>query len=298
MPDRVALAFAALTSVMWGLTGIFVRLLPPISPVAITAGRLLIALVVVLPAVFVFPRLRQGLRASLANPLAWRLSLLLAVYYLLATSAFQLAPVAEVALLVATPPLFVLLFRRLGGDRPARGELIGALIALAGIGVIMLPRLSQGAGASTHHLSGDLLALAAAAATAWYAFSYRRVAVSGAAPDIGGVMLLTLIAGGGILALLALLSGGAAGLAQVDGKAFAAFIGLGIFSTAIPTGAFAIASKRLPPTLTATVALFIPLFSAIFAALILDEPLTGALLAGAVVILSGVGLIIRSGARV
>jgi hypothetical protein len=42
--DRHALAAAGLTAALWGLTGIFVRLLPPLAPEVITAGRLVAAL--------------------------------------------------------------------------------------------------------------------------------------------------------------------------------------------------------------------------------------------------------------
>jgi hypothetical protein len=38
--ERSAVLAAGLTAVMWGVTGIFVRLLPRVSPLAITGGRL------------------------------------------------------------------------------------------------------------------------------------------------------------------------------------------------------------------------------------------------------------------
>lgn len=94
MTERNALWVAAVTSLTWGLTGIFVRLLPSISPLTVTAGRLVIAFVVVLPALILFRDTRRGFKTALGRPIAYVLALLLSGYYLLATAAFQMAPVA------------------------------------------------------------------------------------------------------------------------------------------------------------------------------------------------------------
>ena len=96
---------------MWGLTGIFVRLLPGMSPLAVTTGRLSGALVVALPFFAISDARRSSLRLAVKKPVAYALASLLVGYYLLATAAFQLSPVAEVALLLSTPPLFVLASR-------------------------------------------------------------------------------------------------------------------------------------------------------------------------------------------
>jgi len=49
MTERGALAIAAITALAWGFTGVFVRLLPGLSSLAITAVRMLVALVSVFP---------------------------------------------------------------------------------------------------------------------------------------------------------------------------------------------------------------------------------------------------------
>jgi len=137
--ERSAVLAAALTAVMWGLTGIFVRLLPRVSPFAITTGRLMGALVVALP-IFVISRAkRSDLKVALKKPVAYALASLLTGYYLLATTAFQLAPVAEVALLLSTPPPFVLALRRIRADVPTVREVLGAGLAVAGIALILVP---------------------------------------------------------------------------------------------------------------------------------------------------------------
>ena len=56
--NRHTMLVAGVTSLMWGLTGIFVRLLPSLPALTVTAGRLLSALILVLP-VLVMQRYRR-----------------------------------------------------------------------------------------------------------------------------------------------------------------------------------------------------------------------------------------------
>jgi drug/metabolite transporter, DME family len=163
--EKSAILAAGLTAVMWGVTGIFVRLLPPVSPIAVTAGRLVGALVVAVPIVTTSNAKRSSLKEALKNPVGYILASLLTGYYLLATAAFQLAPAAEVALLLSTPPLFVLALRRIRGDAPTALELLGAGFAVAGITLVLGPRLTLAERFGNHRLVGDLLASGAAVLT-------------------------------------------------------------------------------------------------------------------------------------
>src|SRR5262249_53284450 len=97
----------------------------------------------------------SSLGLAVKNPVAYALASLLAGYYLLATAAFDLAPVAEVALLLSTPPLFALALRRIRGDVPKVLEVSGAALAVTGIGFILAPRLALTGGAFNARLIGD-----------------------------------------------------------------------------------------------------------------------------------------------
>jgi EamA domain-containing membrane protein RarD len=57
--ERNAVLAAGLTAVVWGATGIFVRWLPQVSPIGITAGRLVAALVVAF-AIIAFSTVRRA----------------------------------------------------------------------------------------------------------------------------------------------------------------------------------------------------------------------------------------------
>jgi drug/metabolite transporter (DMT)-like permease len=293
--ERNALLAAGLTSLMWGLTGIFVRLLPPLSPLTVTAGRLLIALVVAVPVLVLYRGSRQSFKSVLVRPIAYIFALLLAAYYLLATAAFQMAPVAEVALLLSTTPLFVLAFRSVRGDIPTRTEIGGALLAMTGIAIILAPKTSFAEGMQIHHLTGNVLAICAAGLTAFYAYMYRILSVRGVAPETMGVSLLTFAMGGIVLSLMAGLAPAPSGWDTLDGVELLVLVGLGVLSTAIPTIGFAVAAKRLPAVATATISLFIPLFAGLFAFLILGEKLTPMFIPGGILVLGGIAMVLRQG---
>jgi len=293
--QRNALLAAGLTSLMWGLTGIFVRLLPSLPPLTITAGRLFVALLVVLPILGLFRSSRQSFKLALERPVAHLLALLLAGYYLLATAAFQMAPVAEVALLLSTPPLFVLSFRRIQCDSPNRTEIGGALLAVAGIGLILVPGMSFAVNSSAHHLTGNILAVCAAGLTALYAYTYRILNERGDAPETIGISLLTFASGSVILVLIAGLAPTPSGIDTLNGPSLLVLIGLGVLSMAIPSFGFALAAKRLPAVVTATISLFIPLFAGLFAFLILGEKLSPMFIPGGILVLGGIAMILRQG---
>jgi drug/metabolite transporter (DMT)-like permease len=291
--EKNALLAAGLTSMMWGVTGIFVRLLPPLSPLLVTAGRLLIALIAVVPVLVLYRASRQSLRSVLWRPVAYVLALLLAAYYLLATAAFQMAPVAEVALLLSTTPLFVLAFRKACGDRPTRSELGGALLAMSGIALILAPKMSLAGGMPMQHLTGNFLAICAAGLTAFYAYLLRRLSARGVAPETTGIAFLTFLAGSILLLLMVGLTSSASGWRSLDADALLMFVGLGVLCTAIPTMGFALAARRLPAVVTATISLFIPVFAGLFAFLILGEKIAPMFIPGGVLVLAGVAMILQ-----
>jgi drug/metabolite transporter (DMT)-like permease len=297
MTERQALLCAATTSLTWGLTGVFVRLLPAIPPLTIAAGRLVIALAAVLPVLALSPDTRHGLGNALRYPCSFVLALLLAGYYLLATTAFQMAPVAEVALLLSTPPLFVLVIRTVRGEPSSPGEIRGAVLAVSGIALILAPKMSFSAEQSGLHFWGNVIAICASASTAIYAHTYRVLAEQKRAPQTSGVSVLTFAMGGAILTLAAGLAPTSSGLAELKSGDLPVFLALGVLSTAVPTLGFAMAAKRLPAIITATISLFIPLFSGFFAYLILGERLSALFVAGCALVLWGVSMIARGGRK-
>lgn len=297
--DRRGLAAAGTTAVAWGMVGTLVRAIPALSPRELVAGRLGFALLASAPLALA-PSVRREVAGALGAPAAWALAGLLTAYYLVAVVAFRLAPVAEVALLIATAPLCALGLRRLGGGRAAAHERVGAAVALAGVAVTLVPALRAGlrgaaGGATGAHALGDALALASAALSALYALTFqaaRRRGAAGAraAPGSLGVAVLTFAAGSGVMALYALASGvpfvrpGA-----LDARAWALLALFGVACTFVPTVGFATASRRLSPVLASGALLLVPVVSAVAAAVALGEVPSAWLVPGGGLVGLGVG---------
>lgn len=291
--ERRAILAAGLTAALWGVTGIFVRLLPPSSALVVTAGRLGGALIVAFPIFAASKAKRLSLMETLKNPFGYVLASLLAGYYLLATAAFQLAPVAEVALLLSTPPLFVFALRRVRGDTPTVLEVLGASLAVAGIALILGPRLTVEEPFDDHRLLGDVLAICAAVLTALYVCLYRIPARNRAAPEPTSVTLMTFVSGSVALTVIGCVMPTTISWEAFNGTNLLIFLGLAILCTAIPSFAFAFASERLPSVVTATISLLIPLFAGAFAFVILGENVSSRAIPGSLLVIIGIVTILR-----
>lgn len=306
--DRIGLLAAFLTAATWGMTGVFVRLVPALSPLSVTAARLLVALAVAVPLVLWLRRASLA-PAALARADAWRLAALLAAYYLIATTAFQLAPVGEVALLLALGPLLVLAWRALRGLPVRRAELAGAALAIGGVGVVMLPVLlasgvlvpygllvpQEGLGPapqSAARATGNLLALLGSVVIASYAAYYRALGEQGRAPDTLAVSLLAFGGGGVGLGLLSLSPAAGFDPAALGATDLLYLLGLGTLSTAVPSIGYAMASSRLPAVVTTSMTLLVPVFAILAAYLFLGERPSATLLPGAVLVLAGLWLVV------
>lgn len=291
--ERGPVLAAGLTALLWGATGIFVRLLPPVSPVGITAGRLVGALIVALPILAISKGRRSRLKEALNRPVGYALASLLTGYYLLATAAFQLAPVAEVALLLSTPPLFVLALRRIRGDVPATLELFGAGLAVVGIALILEPRLTLANRFGNRRLVGDVLAICAAILTALYIHIYRQAARNRRTLEPASLSLMTFALGSIALLAVGCVLPTTISLTTFGGANLLIFVALAILCTAIPSFAFAFASERLPSVVTATISLLIPPFAAAFAFVILGERVSSTAIPGSVLVVTGIVMILR-----
>lgn len=293
--DRAALAAAAITALGWGLTGAVIRMLPPISPVSVTAARLLLAAIVTLPLVPLLFAGNTDIWRVWRQPAAYALAGLLAGYYLLATAAFQLAPVAEAALLLSTPPLYVVLWHRCSGRRSARVEAVGAVTALSGLVLLLAPQWSLAGPDLTDRISGDVLALLASLLVAVYALYFRSMAADARQPHAGGLTLMTFALGAVVLAAVHMTMD-AAPLRGFGAAELPLWAVLGVVCTALPSAGYAFASRRLPAVITTSVSLLLPLLAALFAYLLLGESVPPSALPGAALVLTGIGLILRRSA--
>ena len=200
---------------------------------------------------------------------------------------------AEVALLLSTPPLFVLALRRIRGDAPKVVEVLGASLAVTGIVFILAPKLALTERAVNARLIGDALAICGALLTASYTYLYRQMAQNGAAPEPSSVTFMTFALGTAPLIALVSRTPATTPADASQGRNLLLLFALSFLSTAIPSFAFAFASKRLPPVVTATISLLIPLFAGGFAYLILGETVPLTAIPGTAFVLAGIVMILR-----
>ena len=167
-------------------------------PFAIAFYRCAFAAAILLPIALV--RHRDELRALSRR--RWLLLLAsgvaLAAHFATWIPSITLTTIAASAVLVQTTPIWVALFGRFLGERPARGTLLGVGVALVGTLVIS----GGGFEGGTRAIAGDLLAVAGAIFAAVYVLlgrslrqgisvtSYTGVVYSVSAIALAGVMLV------------------------------------------------------------------------------------------------------------
>lgn len=255
----------------WGMSGIFIRWLPGWSPFLVLVGRFLVAIAVMLPILFFRPSIRTNLAHSLRTPLIWGLSLPAIGSYILGTSAIQIAPVGEVTLLFTTSPLFVIAYKGVMRLPVKRSEYFGMLLAMAGVGLIMLPKIAFTQSVSWQTIAGYVLALGAAGLVSLYAAWFNALARRKLAPKPLNIVFVTFVLG----SLLSFL--GASCFSQfsigtgMNRSVVLIFSGLGILSTALPFFCYTVAAQRLPIMLSSAILLLEPLFAVLFASIALRE---------------------------
>lgn len=285
-PDRrkVYLVLAA-ALVAVSFAAVFIRLANAPAPV-VALYRLAIASLVLAPST-----LRALRRTPLKGRAAWLTALsglALAIHFATWISSLSFTTIAASVTLATTTPLWTALFAWLVlGAAPSLSVMLGMTVAVAGAAVIGFGDLGGG----SNPVLGDLLALAAAACAAVYFLIGREVMRGGVSLPayVGAVygwaalwlLPLPLIAGVpyfgyswealGWIALLALVP-------QVVGHT-------GLNYTA----------RHLGATVTATAVLAEPIGSGVLAALVFAEVPPPMTLLGAVLVLGGVKLVVRTG---
>jgi drug/metabolite transporter (DMT)-like permease len=179
-------------------------------------------------------------------------------------------------------PIFVGLLTWIAfGRRPTASFWLGLVLATAGSLVIVWADLAR----HVHFGVGDLMALGAAACFAVYLMVTERVRTT-----TGTLVFLRLAILSGAAFLLIMNVAMGVSLTIPPGRSFTALLGLGLISQLGGYLALTYALGHLPATVTAVGLLVQGPLTALLAAWLLTEPLTGSLLLGGTLVLLGVGL--------
>ena len=218
---------------------------------------------------------------------------------LLLTGGNGLVAVAEqhissglAALLVASVPLWLVLFRVLVRDRPRALTLAGVLVGFGGVAALSLTG-SEG----TSSTAGIVVILIASLSWSIGSFLSARLPMP---KDPFAASSVEMLAGGTALAVVATATGEHLDFAQISGRSW---LGLGyliLVGSLVGFTSYVWLLGNAPISLVSTYAYVNPVVAVLLGVLVLGEALTVAMIAGGLVIVVGVALVVsteRRGAR-
>jgi drug/metabolite transporter (DMT)-like permease len=190
----------------------------------------------------------------------------------------------EATIIGNTTPLFVglgtwLVFKR----RPGRAFWIGLSLALTGAVTVMAGNVGRNASGD---LRGDLLALTAALFFAGYLLTTEHVR-----EELDTLTFSTIAIVGSVLTLLAVCVVVEAPLGGFTARTWAALLGLGLVTQLGAYFALVYALGHLPATITSVGILAQVPLTALLAAPLLGERLSGPLLAGGSLVVAGIYIV-------
>ena len=285
---QIAVALA-IVYVVWGSTYLAIRVMVETVPALLGAGlRFLLAGALMcgwLVARRGFGALaltgRQAVGAGVVG------TLLLAGGNGLVTIAEQDVPSGLAALVIASVPLWVVVLRRVAGERVARGTFTGVALGFLGVALLMLPG-SRPSGAS---LTGALLLVVAAASWASGSFSSGRLPLPRDPLVSTGIQMLL---GGAVLAVAGLVAGeaGDVSLDAFSTDSALAWAYLVTIGSLVAFTAYVWLLQRAPISLVATYAYVNPVVAVLLGWAILSEEVSPLTALAATVIVASVALVV------
>ncbi len=278
---------------VWGSTYLGIRIVVGEIPPLLAMGLRFCVAAVLMGAIVLA---RSGRRALAVSVRGFAATALVGALLLLGGNggvavAEQTVPSGLAALLVSATPLWLVALRALTGDRPRRITVVGTVLGFLGIAVLARPGSIDGA----VHTWGILTVVGATLSWAIGSFLSPRLAMP---RDPFVATVYEMLAGGLLLLLAATAHGDWASFepGQVSRKAWLWLGYLIVVGSIAAFSAFVWLLGNAPISLTATYAYVNPVVAVALGALVLSEPITGAVLLGGLVVVLGVGLVV-SGER-
>ena len=286
------MVWAALWTVyiVWGSTYLAIRVTVETLPPFLAGGvRFLLAGALM----WVFLRIRKGKEAMRITRSQLRSTLIIGMLLLLGgnglvMTAEQDVPSGLASLIIASTPLWVVLYRYLARDNISRGTLFGVAVGFVGVAVLVLPA-DRPDGAS---LWGIFLLLIAAASWGNGSFLSSRVDMPGD-PIVSTSYQMLL--GGGALVLTGAVLGEFGGLdaGEFSARSIVAFLYLVFVGSLVAFTAYVWVLQHAPVSKVATYAYVNPVIAIFLGWLVLAEEITPAIFVGAGIIVTSVAFIIR-----
>jgi len=198
----------------------------------------------------------------------------------------QKVPIGLTSLIIASVPLWVLLFRLAAGERPDRIASLGLLVGFVGIVVLVRP------GGGSGPLGYLLLTVLAAISWAFGSFLSPRIAVPKDALVTTGYETLT---GGLVLAAVGLATTSSSGLdpSTWSERSILGLVYLILIGSVVGYTAYAWLLGNAPLGLVQTYAYVNPVVAIALGVIVLDEAVTLRIVLGALLILAAVAIVVR-----
>jgi drug/metabolite transporter (DMT)-like permease len=280
-----ALSFAVMVAI-WGTTWSVIRVglhgIPPLTGVALRFG--------IAGAVLWVVALAVGLRGErLRAPLwLWAIQGLLtfAVCYGLVYWAEQWVPSGLTALLFATFPLWVAVLSHffLPGERMRPISVVGLVVALVGVALLFSQDLAALGGPRVLFASAVTLLAPLSSAVAQTVVKRQGKSVHPITLNAGGMVVCALVIG----ALALLFERGRP--VRFDLVSVSALLYLSLFGTVVTFSLYFWMLHHVRATRLSLIAYCIPVVAVIVGALALDEPVTGYLVLGGLLVVAGTAL--------
>jgi drug/metabolite transporter (DMT)-like permease len=197
------------------------------------------------------------------------------------------APSGVAALLIAVAPLMIVIFRTVEGDPPRALSLVGVLTGFAGLAVLVL----AGSGTSGFPLGPALLVMFAS--TCWAFGSYLQPRLWLPA-DVFVTTVYEMLIGGLLLLAAGRLGGESFVASAYSGRTWSALGYLVVFGSVVAFTSYVWLLANAPISFVATYAYVNPVVAVFLGWLVLDEPVTWAVVLGGGIVVAAVALVISA----
>ncbi|WP_344461945.1 EamA family transporter [Kitasatospora kazusensis] len=276
--------------VVWGSTYLGIRIVVETMPPFLAAGARFVTAGLLLAALVAWRQGPGALRVTgreLGSAALVGLMLLFGGNGLISL-AERSVPSGLAALLVAAVPLWVVVLRRMTGQRTSRSTVAGVLVGLVGLGVLTVPGLS-----GQVKLLGVLIVFGATLLWTGGSFLASRLPMPANALSASAYEM---VAGGlGCLALAAVRGEPQAlHVSAISTGSWIALAYLVVFGSLVAFTAYAWLLQTAPLPLVATYAYVNPVVAVFLGWLVLGERLTWPILLGGAIVVGGVCLVVRT----
>jgi len=280
---------------VWGSTYLAIAIAVQTLPPLLSAGLRFLLAGLILGAWLLARHGRSALRIERAQLGGAALvgALLLAGGNGLVMLAERTVPSGLTALVVASVPLWIVVFRLIAGDRVAASLVAGVLVGFAGVAILVVPR---GAGRDVDPV-GLITVVGATFSWALGTFASPRVRTP---RDPLASTALQMLAGGALLVVIAVAIGepGRADPSTFSTASLLATAYLVVFGSLVAFSAYTWLLQHTSVSVVSTYAYVNPVVAVLLGAVVLNEIVTPSMLVGAGIILAAVAFIVsRSATR-